>query len=77
MAYLGVFFWGGKEGVGRGRQILRGVRYSYCIDGLYSYCASFLVFDKAHKAVVGESISLVSMVTRKILWNSKGWNKPE
>lgn len=69
------FFWWG--GVGRGRQTLEGVRYSSCIDGLDSYCAGFLVFDKAHKAVVGESISLVSMVTRKILWNSKGWNKPE
>lgn len=75
MAYLN-FFWG--EGWGeRGRQTLEGVRYSSCIDGLDSYCASFLVFDKAHKAVVGESISLVSMVTRKILWNSKGWNKLE
>jgi len=42
------------------------------IDGSDSYCVSFLVFDKAHKAVVGESLSLVSMVTRKILWNSKG-----
>lgn len=75
MAYLNllVFLGGG----GSRRQTLGGVRYSPCIDGLDSYCASFLVFDKAHKAVVGESISLVSMVTRKILWNSKGWNKPE
>lgn len=39
------------------------VRYSSCIDGSDSDCVSFLVFDKAHKAVVGESISLVSMVT--------------
>lgn len=64
------FFFPG--GGGRGRQTLEGVRYSSCIDGLDSYCGSFLVFDKAHKAAVGESISLVSMVTQKILWNSKG-----
>lgn len=73
MAYFSLFFLKG----GRGRQTLEGVRYSSCTDSSDSYCASFLVFDKAHKAVVGECISLVSMVTRKILWNSKGWNKPE
>lgn len=75
MAYLNLFF--GGVGGGKGKQTLEGVRYSSHIDGSDSYCASFLVFDKAHKAVVGESISLVSMVTRKILWKSKGWNKPE
>lgn len=55
-----------------GKEHFQVVWCSCHIDGSDSYCASFLVFDKAHKAVMGESISLVSMVTRKILLNSKG-----
>lgn len=55
-----------------GKERFQEVWCSSHIDGCDSYCVSFLVFDKAHKAVMGESISLVSMVTRKILLNSKG-----